>query len=118
MKNSKKPQNPVSKRPAEGGVKLCHSIIFYFPWLIKEMLISSIRVAKLVLTPKKVEPKIVTLKTGIKSNIGKVIYANSITLTPGTFTIDIEKDSLTVHFLVHKDGELDEMEQKIRGILC
>lgn len=118
MKNSNNTKNPINKRFPEGGVKFYNSIIFYFPWLLKEMLLSSIGVAKLVLTPKKLEPKILKVKTGIKSNIGKVIFANSITLTPGTFTIDIEKDSVLVHYLVHQKGDVERMEKKVRGILC
>lgn len=118
MKKTDNVQNPIDKRHREDGVKFYHSVLFYFPWLIKEMLLSSLEVAKLVFTPKKIDPKIVSVETRIKSKAGKVIYANSITLTPGTFTIDIEKDSLLVHYLAAKDVGGDQMEKKVRGILC
>lgn len=119
MKKNNKPKNPITKRPSKNCVKIYNSIFFYFPYLFKEMLISSLEVAKLILTPKKIDPKIIEIKTKIDSKMGKVILANSITLTPGTFTIDIEKDRLIIHYLVGpKDEEENQMEKKIRGFLC
>lgn len=118
MSKKENTKNPIHKGSRDGGVKIYHSIFFYLPWLLKEMLISGLEVAKLVLTPKTIDPKIVKLKTNLDSSAGKVIYANSITLTPGTFTIDIEKDSLLVHYLVKPKGDDNQMENKVRGIIC
>lgn len=117
MKKDNNIRNPINKGLAEEGVKFCNSIFFYFPWLLKEMLLSSLEVAKLVFTPKKIDPQIVSVKTRINSNAGKVILANSITLTPGTYTIDIEKGSLIVHCLYKQEGAFKRMEQKVRGTL-
>ena len=46
-----------------------------------------------------IKPGIVIIKTGLKSDIAKMILANSITLTPGTFTLDIVDDTLLIHWI-------------------
>lgn len=117
MQKSPTVLKPITKTHRKESVKICHTIIFYFPWLLKEMLISSFEVAKLILMPKKVAPQIVQLGGVPKSKAGRLIYANSITLTPGTLTIEVEKESFIVHYLVEPDKD-DKMKEKIRGILC
>ncbi|MBZ9608246.1 Na+/H+ antiporter subunit E [Clostridium estertheticum] len=68
--------------------------------LIKEIIVSNFNVAKIVLSPRIViSPQIVTINTKIKSDFLKTIFANSITLTPGTLTISMDKDKITVHCL-------------------
>ncbi len=74
--------------------------ISYTIMLIKEILVSNFNVAKIVLSPKIViSPQIVTIKTKIKSDFHKTIFANSITLTPGTLTISMDRDKIAVHCL-------------------
>ena len=52
------------------------------------------------LTQKEVmEPVIVKFRTSLKKEVTRVILANSITLTPGTITVSLEEDELTVHCL-------------------
>lgn len=68
--------------------------------LIKEIIVSNFNVAKIVLSPRIViSPQIVTINTKIKSDFLKTIFANSITLTPGTLTISMDSDKITVHCL-------------------
>ena len=75
----------------------------YFIWLIKEIIISNIDVVRCIWSFKPViSPNLITLKANQKTDMGKVIYANSITLTPGTVTINIKDDELTVHALTEK----------------
>jgi|GEM_PF-5247096 len=118
MKKSNKSSKQVNKGFFALVVKIYNSVFFYFPWLVREMLISSLRVARLVFTPKKIAPEIVRKKTKIGSDLGRVIYANSITLTPGTITIDLDKDCLIVHSLEKPEVGEDAMEKIIRGKLC
>ncbi|MGH4138152.1 Na+/H+ antiporter subunit E [Clostridium sp.] len=74
--------------------------IVYTIILIKEILVSNFNVAKIVLSPKLViSPQIVTINTKIKTDFHKTIFANSITLTPGTLTISMDRDNITVHCL-------------------
>ena len=74
--------------------------ITYIITLIKEILVSNFNVAKIVLSPKiLISPQIVTIKTKIKSDFHKTIFANTITLTPGTLAISMDGDKIVVHCL-------------------
>ena len=75
-------------------------IISYWSWLIKEIMLSTWAVSKMILSPKsRISPKVVWLPADDMSDIQKVIYANSITLTPGTLTIEVENSRLEIHTL-------------------
>ena len=95
--------------------------IYFFPrliqytlWLIKEILKSNIQTAKIILT-KSEEPELFSVKATQKTNEGKVTYANSITLTPGTVTTQIKNDIFEIHALTKEFGndvrssEMDRM---------
>ena len=74
--------------------------ISYTIKLIKEILVSNFNVAKIVLSPQIViSPQVVIIRTKIKSDFHKTIFANSITLTPGTLTISLNRDKIAVHCL-------------------
>ena len=69
-------------------------------WLLHEVVKSSLDVARVVLSPSlPIQPELVEQVTSEKSDSGKVILGNSITLSPGTVTIDVHKDRLLVHCL-------------------
>ncbi len=74
--------------------------ILYILVLFKEIIKANFDVAYRVVHPKMpIKPGIVIIKTGLKSDIAKMILANSITLTPGTFTLDIVGDVLLIHWI-------------------
>jgi multicomponent Na+:H+ antiporter subunit E len=74
--------------------------LLYITVLIKEIFISNFHVAKIVLSPKlKISTSIVTINTKLKNDINRTILANSITLTPGTLTLDMIDDKLVIHCL-------------------
>jgi multicomponent Na+:H+ antiporter subunit E len=67
--------------------RLGPQIIFYWPWLLWQIVLANLDVAKRILDPKlPISPTMITLKPTQRSEMGQVIYANSITLTPGTVT--------------------------------
>lgn len=75
-------------------------------WLLKEVIKSSVAVARIVLTPSlPISPTTVELDTSELSDMGKVILGNSITLTPGTVTIDVHENRLLVHCLTREGAE-------------
>lgn len=93
----------------------------YIPWLIYQIYLSSIHVAKIVLSPKMpVQPHIIKFKTKLESDISLVTFANSITLTPGTITIDIKDGEYYVHCIDEAVSEdllsVGEMEDRIAHI--
>lgn len=85
-------------------------IIAYVPWLSWAILRSNIDIAALILKPgMPISPRVIKIKAGQKSTVGKVLYANSITLTPGTVSLDIEGDTITVHAL--DEGSATDLEE-------
>ena len=85
--------------------------IYFFPrliqytiWLIKEIFISNITTAKVILS-KSEAPELFSVKATQKTNEGKVTYANSITLTPGTVTTQIKDNVFEVHALTKEFGD-------------
>ena len=85
--------------------------IYFFPrliqytlWLIKEILKSNIQTAKVIIM-KSEEPELFSVKATQKTNEGKVTYANSITLTPGTVTTQIKDNVFEVHALTKEFGD-------------
>jgi len=87
--------------------------ITYLLVLFKEITKANFDVAYRILHPKMpIKPGIVVIKTQLKQDIAKMILANSITLTPGTFTLDIMGDSLLIHWINVK-AESEEEATKI-----
>jgi len=81
-------------------------VLTYWPWLVKEIWIAAIDVTKRVLSPSMpISPTLVDLPTTQHSELGQVIYANSITLTPGTFTIRIYDNRVLVHALSREGAD-------------
>lgn len=93
--------------------------ISYFFWLIKEIVISSIAVTKIIWKKNIIMPVLEPIKTIQTNQVGVVLYANSITLTPGTVTLSAEGDMLLVHALDIefmeglKDGKMDAKIKEI-----
>jgi multicomponent Na+:H+ antiporter subunit E len=78
-------------------------IIRYWVWLLVEIVKANIDVAKLILSPTMaLSPRMVRVKATQATDVGVVIYANSITLTPGTVTIDIDDDEFVVHAITQE----------------
>lgn len=95
--------------------------IKYLPWLIYQIVLANIHVAKVALHPKMndlIDPHIIRFKTKLKRDISLVTFANSITLTPGTITILIRDGYYFVHSLDMKvAGDLPgEMEERVAHI--
>jgi len=97
--------------------------IGYWIWLLKEIVVSNFHVAKVILSPKMpIRPHLIDVKASQASELGHAIYANSITLTPGTVTVDVEKGILHVHALTQhtadglKTGEMDRRVDEMEGL--
>lgn len=78
-------------------------LLGYFGWLIVEIVKANVAVIARIVGPSHaLDPVMVNLKTSAKTDLGKALFANSITLTPGTVTVDVEGDRLKVHALVRE----------------
>ncbi|MES2214926.1 MAG: Na+/H+ antiporter subunit E [Pseudomonadota bacterium] len=96
------------------------NFIRYSLWLLAEIAKSSIGVTKLIFTrPLSITPTVSWISTTQESEVARVIFANSITLTPGTITISLEENRLLVHSLT-KEGIEDlqngAMDSKIKAL--
>ncbi len=98
-------------------------LIVYIPWLLVEIAKANVWMLYLVFHPKlyeKISPRVITFRTSLKSGLGLTMLANSITLTPGTITAEIdERGYVTVHAIDDRSaaGVPGELERKIIGIL-
>lgn len=95
----------------------------YFPWLLKEIALSNWQVIRLTLAPRlAVSPRVVRVRASQRSELGRVVYGNSITLTPGTLTMDIDGEWVTVHALTAEGareleaGEMDARVTRLEGL--
>lgn len=100
--------------------RLLLGLIGYIPWLVVQIVLANIDVARRVLHPAlPISPTLVTLRAGQRTDTARVIYANSITLTPGTITIRVRDDVLLVHAL-SRDGaaslQTGEMDRRVSAL--
>lgn len=87
-------------------VHLSLRLLRYYFFLGKEIIVANIDVIKRILTPgKSISPTLITIPASKKTDLSKVIYANSITLTPGTVTLDLTGDEIKVHALSKEGAE-------------
>lgn len=95
-------------------------LLLYIPWLIWQIILSSLQVAYIVLHPRMpINPSLLRFKTKLPNIAARVILGNSITLTPGTLTINITGDEFLVHALTDAsqsgivDGSLPKQVAKL-----
>ena len=95
-------------------------IIGYFFYLVKEIFLSAWGTMQLIWSPEKeIEPRVTSFHTRLRTDAGKVVLANSITMTPGTITVDVQDDLFLIHCL---DESFDvgtegfEMENHVMAI--
>ena len=94
--------------------------LLYLGWLAREVVLSAIDVSKRVLDPRlPISPRAITLPLSQRTELGRTVYANSITLTPGTVSIDLPGGELLVHAL-HADAaagvEAGDMDRRCRAL--
>jgi len=84
----------------------------YFSWLFREIAKANVDVIKAVLAPNiDVKPDMVRVKLRQETDIGKTMFANSITLTPGTVSVSIENDEIVVHSLLSDHIASDDFNE-------
>lgn len=79
----------------------------YWAWLIKEIIKANIDILKILINPKMpINPRVIKFKKSMKNPLAHVTLGNSITLTPGTVTMDIEgEDTYIIHALTNEAAE-------------
>lgn len=101
-------------------VHLTGRAFLYWPWLIKEIVKANLDVARAVVSRKMpIRPTVMEVKSSQETELGQVIYANSITLTPGTVTIGIDRDIMAIHVLTPNAAEglqSAEMDRRVTAM--
>ncbi len=81
-------------------IHLTMRAFLYWPWLLKEIIASNFDVARIIISRKMpIQPAVIQVRASQETELGLVIYGNSITLTPGTVTIDIKRNIMSIHAL-------------------
>lgn len=92
-------------------------VLRYWPWLIWEIIWSNVDVVRRILHPRlPISPTLIWVKASQRTDIGRVTYANSITITPGTLAMKLEGDQILVHALSRDGAEAlaaGEMDRRV-----
>ena len=115
--------NPLFSGPRPGYgwmVRVALRFALYVPWLLFEIILANFHVAMLVLRPKlPIAPSLVAFETTFRSERALVLLAQSITLTPGTVTVDVSNGRYVVHCLSEKSRqglEDGSIQRKVAGV--
>ena len=106
------------------GAKPWFRFIAYVPWVMWQIAIANIRLVRVVLHPKlPIQPQVLKFKAPLPNLFAQVTLANSITLTPGTVTLDVDEHEYVVHALTNEaarsirpstgEGEMQKRVTKI-----
>jgi multicomponent Na+:H+ antiporter subunit E len=89
----------------------------YALWLVRQIIESNLDVSRRILTPSlPIRPTVIRIKSLQRTDLGRVILANSITLTPGTVSIELRGDKITVHALTPATADFDDMAEMNRRV--
>ncbi len=95
-------------------------LLAYIPWLLWQIFKSNVDIARIILNPRlPLSPRLVRVQASQRTVVGKVIYANSITLTPGTISLDLREGEILVHALTADSAagvESGEMDRRVSGV--
>lgn len=99
-------------------VRLSPKSVLYWPWLAWQIVKANLDVARRIISPgMPIRPTLIRVNASQKSELGRVIYANSITLTPGTVSINVDGNTIEVHALTREaaqDLRRGEMDRRVR----
>lgn len=94
----------------------------YWPWLLKEIVKSAWDVSRIILNPRlPISPSLGRVKATQRTSVGLVIYANSITLTPGTVSVEVAEGEILVHALTREglasvaEGDMDRRASRFEA---
>jgi len=101
------------------GLARLGRLLLYLPWLLKEIVLANVDVMVRIFGFQPIAPCLIRFKPDLESDFGRVTLANSITLTPGTVTVEIENGEFLVHALTREAADAvlaGTMERKARAV--
>ena len=100
--------------------RLWFGILLYLPWLFYKIVESSLHLSKLILHPAlPIDPQLISVESKLQHHAAVVLFGNSITLTPGTITAEVNRNKFIVHVMdnvLSEDIASKQMESKIAAI--
>lgn len=105
-------------------VRIAKALV-YLPYFLWKMVVANVKLALVVVNPSlPIHPSIVKARTDLRSGEGKLFLTSSITLTPGTLTVDVDEQDIYVHCVTAGEDEVEHpketifapFEKKIRGV--
>lgn len=95
-------------------------LVTYVPWVLWQIVVSNIDVARVILDPKlPIHSHLFRIKLTPKTELGRVILANTITITPGTVSVHLKKDEVIVHGLTREAANADasgELNRRVSAL--
>ena len=99
-------------------VHLSWKLPVYWVWLVWQIIVANLSVARKILSPDmRIDPRLISVDAGQKDDLDRVVYANSITLTPGTVSLRLDEGKILVHALDEgfaEDLERGNMRRRVR----
>ena len=103
-------------------IHLTLSAARYWPWLGVQVVLANLDVARRILHPRlPIQPTVARVSASQRDVLGRVVFANSITLTPGTVSLEVDDDTIEVHALSRdaieelQGGEMDRRVSEMTG---
>ncbi|AGA91150.1 multisubunit Na+/H+ antiporter, MnhE subunit [Thioflavicoccus mobilis 8321] len=107
---------PGGDRPGDDRPWSLLQFLAYLPIFIKNLVLANLDVARRVLSPRlPINPGIVRIRTDLKAPYQRLILANSITLTPGTITLEMEGEDMYIHWLDVEDADPQRAGEAIKA---
>ena len=102
--------------PSSHTARTMWRLATFIPWLIWQVIDANLHVVYLVFRPSQIRPRVIRFRTRLTHDGSKLLFGNSITLTPGTVTMDIEENEFFVHAISDKaasDTLSGDMERRV-----
>ena len=106
---------------AEGApVEFAIRVLLYIPWLVREIVMANLQMARVILSPRlRIQPHLIRVPASQRTAVGLAIHANTITITPGTISLDVRDGVILVHALTDAAASQDgsgDIDRKISWV--
>lgn len=95
-------------------------VLLFIPWLVREIVVANLQMARVILSPRlRIQPHLIRVPANQRTAVGLAIHANTITITPGTISLDVRDGVILVHAVTDaaatQDGSGD-IDRKISWV--
>jgi multicomponent Na+:H+ antiporter subunit E len=106
--------------PPHLTIRTAGALIGYVVHLLKSVVVAAVHVAEVVVDPRMpVDPLVIEYRTALSTDTARTAFANSVTMTPGTLTVEIEGETLLIHCLAERFADeitSGELERRVARV--